>query len=264
MNTSDAEFMSLCMHAERIAVVSTHPDDEAIGASVLISRARELKLPVTLIFVSNGVPAEELLDPDHACSWGGASAYTRVRNDELQQALSHYGVDEVVTLGVPSREVLDHMVEVHQAISACLSSCARFLLVGPAFEGGHPDHDAVNCICTRVATASGSNFVEYLGYNLQNGRVHYQEFLPGESQVFELACTPTEVEFKRKALETYVSQQEVILKWMRPDIESYRRLPENRSQRWLYPSRTFYEVWNSGTCPEQVTRACNEFVQAKL
>ena len=39
---------------ERILLLAPHPDDEAIGAAGLLSRARALGLPVRLVFLTNG------------------------------------------------------------------------------------------------------------------------------------------------------------------------------------------------------------------
>src|SRR2546429_5215252 len=68
------------------AVLAAHPDDEVVGAAVLLTRSRACRV----IHLTDGAPRDSRLWP---CAFAGRSHYARLRRLEAARALALAGVD---------------------------------------------------------------------------------------------------------------------------------------------------------------------------
>lgn len=92
--------------ADRILVLSPHPDDEVLGAGGIIQRATTLKLPVKVVFMTYGDsnPWSFMLYRKHPVVMpGGMKKMGLVRRQEAENAAQILGVDSnnLVFLGYP-------------------------------------------------------------------------------------------------------------------------------------------------------------------
>lgn len=125
-----------------------HQDDE-FGVFHQITLERTSGVRVFCIYLTSGV------------SYGGCS---RRRNSESLQVLRDLGVseDHVVfageKLGISDGGVLEALDIARRWFGDWLDACGEVARIYiPAWEGGHPDHDALHALALKVATVSSPN-----------------------------------------------------------------------------------------------------------
>ena len=106
-------------------VVAAHPDDETIGAGILLSR-----LPGPRVLHLAGGAREEL------------TAAMALAGVPLQNLLRIEGVSD--------REAAAHLPRLAREIAVLLRQLRPKVVMTHAYEGGHPDHDAA-AIAVRAA-----------------------------------------------------------------------------------------------------------------
>ena len=130
--------------AQRLVLVSPHPDDEVLGCGGLLHDAGRHALPVLIVAVTDG----EACYPDHPV-WTQAKLRA-ARQQELAAALAELGVHKLTLapLHLPDREVAAHHAQLVQALAALLRPGDRVLVT---WRGdGHGDHEA----CARATLAA--------------------------------------------------------------------------------------------------------------
>ncbi len=251
---SEPSVIKACRRVGRALVIAPHPDDEAVGAAVLMRRLHEAGIPVTLVFATTGVPESSQVDNSLVEAAGGIEAYRATRAAEGASAVALYGVEETVRLAWSSRSIIGAMDDVDYALDDVVTARGASVLLGPAFEGGHPDHDALHCICAGVASRRGLPFWQYAGYHWKDGTLRCQEFYPPAQSDCWFDLSPREVALKQCAIAQYKSQWGSILQHMRADIEGFRRAANHAHEQ---PSeQAFYEIWGAGVSSAEVRAAC--------
>jgi LmbE family N-acetylglucosaminyl deacetylase len=123
-----------------------HQDDELFLAPI-IKDAKQLRFPVVVVYLTDGA----------------AGARPDIRNAESRQVLRALGVDvaqEVVFLGqeigVPDGFIDQHFVRIHRALVELAGRYSGVTAIyAPAWEGGHPDHDAAHTLAVGLCSACG-------------------------------------------------------------------------------------------------------------
>lgn len=253
----EPSILAACHQTGRAFIVAPHPDDEAVGAAVLMRRLRDEGVPVTLVFVTTGVPEASQIDASLSEAAGGVEDYKVTRAAEAARAAVLYRAQDVVRLSWPSRSILANMIAVDTVLDGLLADRGKGVVLSPPFEGGHPDHDALNCICSAVALRQDLPFWEYVGYHWRDASLHCQAFFPPTMTDCWLDLSEEEVSLKRTALDLYASQKVHALKHMRADIEGFRR-PANHTHT-LPAEQAYYEVWGSGISAAEVRAACERY-----
>jgi LmbE family N-acetylglucosaminyl deacetylase len=191
----------------RVVVVAAHPDDETVGAASVLLRSGR----AGVVHLTDGAPRDPLLRPGHP----DRAAYARLRAAEARAALDVAGVPAPLRLDAADQEVVRVLAPLARELAAVLSSLAPRIVVGHAYEGGHPDHDAA-ALATRAALAllrrregAAPRLVEMTAYHLAGGRLATNEFLPGAREVRH-RLSPAERTKKRAMLDRYASRREVL------------------------------------------------------
>lgn len=122
-----------------ILIVGAHPGDESAGASSVLFSPDD----VSVLHATDGAPR----DPAEARANGFETreAYAAAREAEARAALAFAGIppSRRVTLGQIGREASLHLAALTRAILATIERLRPEVLLTHAYEGGHPDHDAV-------------------------------------------------------------------------------------------------------------------------
>jgi LmbE family N-acetylglucosaminyl deacetylase len=130
----------------RLIILAAHPDDETIGASLLLSRHRES----FVAFLTDGAPRDRKL-------WSPAvknsrEEYASIRRAEAAKALSIPGVPErnIHWLGAVDQEAVLEIGRLTRAFAELLALVTPSVVIAHAYEGGHPDHDSA-AVVARLA-----------------------------------------------------------------------------------------------------------------
>ncbi|MDT0212734.1 bifunctional PIG-L family deacetylase/class I SAM-dependent methyltransferase [Rothia sp. ARF10] len=120
---------------DRLLVVAAHPDDECLGAGLLLADAHDLGLEVTVLVLTDG----EGSHPDSPTVT--ADEMRRRRGTEVDRAMAVLVPGaRVLHAGLPDGGLTERHAEVVEAVRGHLS--ARTLVLAPWVADGHPDHDA--------------------------------------------------------------------------------------------------------------------------
>lgn len=220
-----------------ILVLAPHPDDEVVGFSAMIGRAKDRGARVAVLWLTDGIPAADVLWP-----WQRRRRPDRVsrRTAEARTVATLLGVDALGPLPIPTRRLKDNFALARQAVAEALARRGCDTLWAPAYEGGHQDHD--------VASVLAASFREQVAvfeaplYNFAGGRVNSQRFIdpeaggPGETALL----TPAEREAKGRHLAAYGSESGN-LDYVRRDQEALRPQPAYDYSRPPHSGPMFYQ-----------------------
>jgi LmbE family N-acetylglucosaminyl deacetylase len=215
-----------------ILFLLAHHDDEVFCAGCL-ERARRQGRRILLLWATAG---------------GFAPAGRRRREGLAVAGLLGLAADEHVSLGLPDQGATDHLPEIAKALRSLL--CGVSGVYVPAYEGGHPDHDAVNLVAARVCGA-GPPVNEFSLYCRQSRGVAVKRLFaaePGPPERF-LLDRPA-LELRRSLIRANASQLPELAalgglaaaegRWK---TEPVRRLPDHDYGREPGGERPLYESY---------------------
>ncbi len=222
----------------RVLVVVAHPDDEVVGAGALIFRLPD----VWILHATDGAPR----DPRFMARGfqGTREEYARARRRELEQALALAGVgpDRLLGLGIADQEAVFEIPRLTERIARAVREIGPDTVLTLAYEGGHPDHDAVALAARRAA--EGIEILEMPLYHAEPGTegMVVQEFLPGSPEI-DLPLTDRERDLKQRMIEAFATQAETLQAFLPPRDERFRPAPSYDFTRPPHAGRLQYEIW---------------------
>ena len=186
----------------RVALVVAHPDDETLALGGLFAHVPGL----LLVHVTDGAPR---FLPDASRHGLSARDYAAVRAAELDRALAIAPVPGLrrVMLGLPDQDAALHIETIASALAGLFHRHAIDTVMTHAYEGGHPDHDAVACAVQRAA--DGCAVVNFAGYHAGPDGAFVTSFLPGGT-VTTLALDAAERAQRRAMLDCFVTQSDIL------------------------------------------------------
>lgn len=236
----------------RLLLVAAHPDDETLGAGVLLARLRRWGGPLRVLHLTDGAPRDRRFW--HADLAGGPADYARARREELWRALELAGVtaDRLDGLGLVDQEAAYHLPVLARWLAARCAELRPELVLTHAYEGGHPDHDAaafaVHAAVALLARADDRPppVAEMAGYHAVEGRMAVGRFLPGPpaEEVRTLLPTRTERALKRAMLDCFATQRSMLAELDIPDEERFRPAPRYDFSRPPHAGPLQYELWD--------------------
>ena len=169
-------------------VVAPHPDDEVLGAGIILRWLLERGHAVTVIACTDGEASHARSDairPDEL---------RRRRRDERSTAFETLGIDPLVdSLGLPDGRLASHAVRLADELSR---RCNRdTTLIVPWKHDGHPDHRAVHAAGARAARRTGATVWQIPIWGKVrrdrpfDGRVHCLELCPEDRAVKDRAVS---------------------------------------------------------------------------
>jgi N-acetylglucosamine malate deacetylase 2 len=215
--------------ARRIALVFAHPDDETIGAGAQLPRLPGLHL----VQVTDGAP--RTMGDAARQGLQTAAEYSAVRRRELACALRLAGVPEtaLVRLDVPDQAAALQLAELSRRLAALFTERGIEVVLTHAYEGGHPDHDAVAFAvhhARRLAvrrSGVGPTLVEMPFYHATPAGWTAQRFIPDPHRP-ELAIRLDEEQqaLKRRMIDAHGTQRETLAAFT-AELERFRMAPRH-------------------------------------
>ena len=193
-----------CLEGQRILLLVAHPDDESIGAGILLQR----NAAVHVVFCSSGAPNRLSIWRRFGSPWH----YARIREGEARSALELVGHRTVTFLRCPDGHLYRFLPRIYNRVADILRSWKADLIVTHAFEGGHEDHDVCSFVSSCLSRDTGIQVQEMPLYHPHpdSGSLVYQEFPNALGAVQVCEPTALELENKQKMFEAHKSQRDVL------------------------------------------------------
>ena len=234
--------------ASAVCVVVAHPDDESIGCGGQLAR-----LPgVCVVVVTDGAP-RNLVDAK-ACGFDTAREYARVRATEFQKAMRMIGVDpsDIVMLCIPDQCAARNLELLAEQLVQIISRRDIHIVITHAYEGGHPDHDAV-AFCVHAARdllARETRVVEIIEmplYRLEGDGMLTQSFssMPQAGPETCIRLSASAQDEKRRLLDSYQTQRNMV-SIFKLDAERFRLAPRYDFAALPNGGRVLYEAHDWG------------------
>lgn len=193
----------------RILVLAAHPDDETLGCSGLLQRARAS----LVVFAVDGAPFHYGFEK----SFGSLEQYSAERFRESTRALGLLRTNSFQRLnrGKGNWFVDQHLFqELSRAYTSLLQIVGSFTpdtLVTHAFEGGHIDHDACHVLIKRLARQLNLRVFEFPLYSSSaESKDMLQQFRDKREGEFVLALSRNEKLTKKRMLKEYRTQRNLL------------------------------------------------------
>jgi LmbE family N-acetylglucosaminyl deacetylase len=239
----------------RTLLLVPHYDDECAAGGLL------QQLPdVTVLFLTDGAPR----DPYFWQGWGSREAYSALRKRESVEALAASGIRKVLSIDeIPGtqaptdQELYRSLPEAFNAIHALVSRLKPKTILAPAYEGGHPDHDASSFLAAQIARHTGAEHWELPYYHRRaSGEVRQQEFLQHLPSNFEITLWLSDAEITRKrAMWSRYQSQCAVLNEFAVEKEIYREAPQYAWDRPPHPGVLNYEAWRWRATGREISAA---------
>jgi LmbE family N-acetylglucosaminyl deacetylase len=235
------------LEASGVAIVVAHPDDETIACGAQLARLER----ATIVVVTDGAPRN--LDDARRCGFRTAEDYARAREREFSAVLDMAGVapEWALRLRVPDQQAAFRLTQITQVLVQLFALRRIQLALTHAYEGGHPDHDAVAFSVHSAAAilrGAGTNMaiVEMPLYRLGENGIVYQSFC-GPAQAGETAVRLTRKEqaLKRRMIAAYVTQAGVLAPFA-TEVERFRPAPHYDFAQLPNGGRLLYECYDWG------------------
>ena len=205
-----------------------------------------------LVHVTDGAPT--WLDDAAREGFSTSADYAAARMGELDRALALSGASPTrIMLGVSDQEATGAIPEIASALRSLFHTHGIRWVLTHAYEGGHPDHDAV---AMAVHMAHPAPF-EFAGYHVgADGGIVTGEFL-GSVCSMPGVLDAADIARKRAMLACFWTQRE-ILSHFDPRMEWHRVAPRYDFTVSPHPGRLLYETWGWMTGGDWRRRAGGE------
>ena len=200
-------------------VLAPHPDDETLGAGIVLQQAQAAGAQVRVVFATAGeanpwpqrwIERRWRVDASDRQRWGER------RSEEARQALRRLGVeaDAAVFLGWPDGAIENLLItdsdRASAQIAALIAAFRPTRIVLPCIRDRHPDHSALNLLTRAALLGLGKCsplLLEYLvhAHGAARAALEYRQ-APGE--VVQLAAA------KLAALEAHQTQLRLNRGWL--------------------------------------------------
>lgn len=219
-----------------VLIVAAHADDEAIGTLGWVQGHRG---PITVAYLTDGAPADPRWRAA-ASAYSSRAAYRQRRRREALAVWRAYPQARLHFCPIADQQLSAELARAEAWLHAVARAARPRLVLAPAFEGGHPDHDAANLLAARLRRRLQVEAWEYALYTARHGAVVRQCF--PEAPQWTRRLPPAAAAAKQSALDAYASQRDT-LRAFDPAREALRPLPAHDYRRRACAPPCVYELW---------------------
>lgn len=238
-------------------ILVAHPDDEVIACGALMQRMEK----AVVLFATDGAPRDERFWKQH----GSRHAYAGLRRQEAALALGTAGATAMflpdhVDGGIVDQELFRNLPAAIAAVEKIVDQLKTDQLkpssiVTLAYEGGHPDHDAVCFIASIVGRRTGVPVWESPLYHRNADGISVTQIFPRNTGAErEFYVEGTLLEKKLQMLEHYRSQG-LLIDSFQPRRETFRPLADYDFTKPPLPWKLNYEMWQWKMTGQEVSVA---------
>lgn len=244
----------------RTLLLIPHSDDECNLAGLL-----QYLEDATVLFLTDSAPR----DAQYWSRYGSRECYRNIRRREAEVALGELGVNVVFAadlLGEPAaadQELYRHLPALLEAARELIHTLQPKTVLAPAYEGGHPDHDAAAYLAATLSREIGARHWEVPYYHrTRSGKLKRQEFLAHvhAANYITLALSREELARKREIWSRYASQTEVLSAFT-VERELYRPAPPYDFSQPPHSGQLNYEAWEWKVRPVELIEAFAALVE---
>jgi LmbE family N-acetylglucosaminyl deacetylase len=197
------------LKSDKVLIVAPHPDDESLGTGGLLQRIFAQRIPVRIVFATNGEnnpwaqrywEKRWRIGPDERVRWG------RRRREEAFEAICTLGgkPDCARFLNLPdlgtTRLLMCGEPELPILITEQLQDWEPTVAFIPTMQDAHPDHSALAVAFSMALDSVGGSSIRVLEYLVHKPQV------PISQEPVKLLLTTEEVECKRRAILCHKTQ----------------------------------------------------------
>jgi N-acetylglucosamine malate deacetylase 2 len=230
-------------------IIAAHPDDEVIGAGGIFRDFSSLHF----VHSTDGSPYN-MLDAFSA-GYVSRRAYADARRRELLDALTIAGIplSRCFTAGIADQEATMNIVLLIRVLVRILRRLRPAIVFTPAYEGGHPDHDAT-ALAAHAATAllrremfNQQVLIEYALYHAGPDGIEVSEFLPvkGAGRTYTAFLRTGQRLIKERMVRCFRTQS-AVLSAFQYEIERFRLAPSYDFSVPPHAGRLYYENFEWG------------------
>lgn len=238
---------AIIRRGEGVAVVGAHPDDETYGCGGELGELPEARV----VIVTDGAPRD--LSDAHKVGFETAEDYAAARHGEVIAALREAGLapDRLTTLDYPDQQAVFHLAEIARTLTALFANWRTELVFTHAYEGGHPDHDAV-AFAVREAAAilkrqgRAPVILEMPFYRVGEDGGVVQGFVPAPGgAAYETELDDSHFALKNRMMARHASQARLFGgTGLRSRMERFRIAPDYDFRNAPNGGRLLYEAWH--------------------
>ena len=238
-------------------ILVAHPDDEVIACGALMQRMEK----AVVVFATDGAPRDELFWKQH----GSRHAYAGLRRQEAALALTTAGATAMflpdhVEGGIVDQELFRNLPAAIAAVEKIVNQLKATSIVTLAYEGGHPDHDAVCFIASIVGRRTRTPVWESPLYHRNaDGASVTQTFARTTGAEKDFYVEGRLLEKKLQMLEHYRSQG-LLIDSFQPRRETFRPLAHYDFTQPPLPWKLNYEIWQWKMTGQEVSAEFSDYL----
>jgi LmbE family N-acetylglucosaminyl deacetylase len=242
----------------RLVLLAAHPDDETIGASLLLARFPQTQV----VYLTDGAPRDRRFWSPNAK--GSREDYAETRRREARNALAVAGVlpRQIVWLGAVDQDAIFQAPRLTDMFAEVLRKHQPEIVVTHSYEGGHPDHDAAALIA-RMALSRVTQetlLLDVTSYHAQSGSCVTGKFLNADTNEIVCELGGEDCARKRRMMDEHVSQR-AVLAGFTVDRERFRPAPEYDFTKAPHEGRLWYECMEWPMTGAQWRRRANDAIR---